>query len=83
MIYKLVSSWGWWGPQFRSPRWHKSPWVSVHSGWSPHQNIKQAHTQTHTHTQYIYFFHSCTLGVFYLCKMDTHTCCNCSHSQNY
>jgi len=49
MIYKLVSSLG---SQFRPPRWHKSPWVYVHSGWIPHWDRKTCtctHTHTHTH----------------------------------
>ncbi len=33
MIYKLVYPWG---PQFRSPQWHESPWASVDSGLSSH-----------------------------------------------
>ncbi len=47
MIYKLVYPWG---PQFRSPPWHKSPWVCVYSGLSPHRYIKTS-TYSHTHTQ--------------------------------
>ena len=51
MIYKLVYPWG---PLFRSPLWHESPWVCVHSGWSPHRDRKTwpriAHTHKHTHT---------------------------------
>ncbi len=47
MIYKLVYPWG---PQFRSPPWHKSPWVCVYSGLSPHRYIKTSTHHTHSLT---------------------------------
>jgi len=54
MIYKLLYPCG---TQFRSPQWQESPWVCMHSGWSPHRDRKTCtHTHTHTHRPVEYSF---------------------------
>ncbi len=80
VIYKLVYPWR---PQFRSPPWHKSPWVCVYSCLSPHRYIK-----THTHTQNTHsHLHSHTHTKHTHSHTHTHTCwfcytCGDSHRRN-
>ncbi len=63
VIYKLVYRWR---PQFRSPPWHKSPWVCVYSGLSPHRYIKtKTHTQAYLIMTSIYRLISWSLSRIY------------------